>query len=163
MQPDTGFNLATRSRDDHYGFRFEGLIEIQETGVYNFFTNSDDGSRLYIDDSLVVDNDGLHGMQEAGGAIPLLKGMHRITVDYFEKTGTDNLKIFFKGPGFDRMPVPSGILFHRKEKKQGKYNYPALDRYRVDFELIYIFKKLANPHLTRVTTAFCNSQKGRHS
>ena len=57
------FDLDGRLQDDYYGFEFEGLIEISEDGVYDFYTDSDDGSQLFIDDILVVDNDGLHGME----------------------------------------------------------------------------------------------------
>ncbi len=109
---DTAFSLAPRDRNDRFGFSFEGYLEIPETGIYNFFTLSDDGSRLYIDDLLVVDNDGLHSTEEAGGAIPLVRGLHRIRVDYFEKGGDDTLQVLFRGPGMDRQPIPAAMLWY---------------------------------------------------
>jgi alpha-L-fucosidase len=111
---DSAFNLTGKVRDDFFGFRFEGLIEIAETGVYTFYTESDDGSMLYINDSLVVDNDGLHSLQEGRGTIPLTRGLHTIRVDYFEKTGNDLLKVLYRGPGFLRRPIPKIRLFHTK-------------------------------------------------
>src|SRR4029078_4059496 len=42
------FDLSKKKREDNYGFKFSGLIEIEKEGAYNFFTSSDDGSRLYI-------------------------------------------------------------------------------------------------------------------
>ncbi len=47
-----------------YALRFTGEIQIDQAGKYTFFTSSDDGSRLYIDNQLVVDNDGVHVMVE---------------------------------------------------------------------------------------------------
>src|SRR6185437_15304003 len=39
------------SRPNEYGLRFTGWITIPETGVYTFYTVSDDGSELYIGDN----------------------------------------------------------------------------------------------------------------
>ncbi len=111
MEEDN-FDLESRMHDDYYGFEFEGLIQILEDGVYDFFTDSDDGSRLFIDDSLVVDNDGLHGMHMEEGTIALASGMHKIRVTYFEKGGDDDLKVYYDGPDFDRMTIPDSGLFY---------------------------------------------------
>jgi len=111
---DDNFDLDSRLQDDYYGFEFEGLIQITEDGVYDFFTDSDDGSQLFIDDNLVVDNDGLHGMQMEEGDIPLSKGLHKIRVTYFEKGGGDNLKVLYDGPGFDKKKIPASVLYKSK-------------------------------------------------
>ena len=81
-------------------------------GVYAFFTNSDDGSKVYIDYKLVVDNDGLHGAVEKRGVVPLKAGFHRIMVTFFEKTGGDVLKVFWKKPGAEKERIPAGVLFY---------------------------------------------------
>lgn len=109
------FTLEPRMHDDYYGFTFEGMIEISETGVYDFYTDSDDGSQLYIDDSLVVDNDGLHGLKEKGKDVPLSKGFHKIKVNYFEKGGGDVLKVYYKPPGKKKQLIPKSILFKPKK------------------------------------------------
>ena len=41
-----------------------GLIKIPADGIYSFYISSDDGSKLFIDDKILVDNDGLHGIVE---------------------------------------------------------------------------------------------------
>ena len=115
-----GFDREERLNDDHYAFSFDGYIEIQETGIYTFYTDSDDGSRLYINHRLVVDNDGLHGMQEADGVVALEQGLHAIRVDHFEKTGGDDLRVYFEGPGFERIAIPAGVLFHDSASNQAK-------------------------------------------
>lgn len=110
------FTLEPRMHDDYYGFTFEGMIEIPEDGVYDFYTDSDDGSELYIDDSLVVDNDGLHGPEEQGNDVPLSKGFHKIKVSYFEKGGGDVLKVYYKAPGKKKQAIPNSMLFKPKKK-----------------------------------------------
>ena len=47
--------------EDHFGVRHTGFLLIDKSGEYEFSTNSDDGSRFYVGDQLVVNNDGVHG------------------------------------------------------------------------------------------------------
>ena len=105
------FDLSVRGRDEHYGLRFEGYIDVPADGVYTFFVASDDGSRLLIGRDLVVDNDGLHVMREASGAIGLRAGYHPITVIFFNATGDHGLAVALAGPGMDKQPVPAAMLY----------------------------------------------------
>ncbi len=107
---ETGFNLDNRDQDEYIGFRFTGYIEIATTGDYTFYTNSDDGSALYIGNSLVVNNDGLHSTAETSGSINLSAGKHAITVTYFNKTGAYVLEVRYEGPGISKTLIPGGIL-----------------------------------------------------
>jgi len=106
-------NLEGKVRDEYFGFVFEGFIKISHDGIYTFYTDSDDGSQLLINDQLIVDNDGLHGMEIKKGAVPLSKGVHQIRVPYFEKSGGDDLKVYYSGPGFEKKIIPAEILFSK--------------------------------------------------
>lgn len=66
---------------------FSGYLDAKSDDVYQFALTSDDGSRLWIDGRLVVDNDGLHGSVKKLGSAPLAKGKHAVTVEWFNKTG----------------------------------------------------------------------------
>jgi HEAT repeat protein len=87
------FDLSVRTSDDQFGLKFTGFVRITEAGNYAFSTYSDDGSRLYIGDQVVVDNDGCHGGEEQIGKIQLNAGMHPITVVFFEKGGGEELEV----------------------------------------------------------------------
>ncbi|HEX8547155.1 MAG TPA: T9SS type A sorting domain-containing protein, partial [Cytophagaceae bacterium] len=78
---------------------------------YNFFTNSDDGSKLFIGSTLVVDNDGLHGDQQKSGTIGLKKGLHTIKVTFFERNGGEVLNVRYEGVNIAKQLVPDTILF----------------------------------------------------
>ena len=42
------FDITPRKQHNYFGFQFEGFVLLPKDGVYSFFTDSDDGSRLYI-------------------------------------------------------------------------------------------------------------------
>ncbi len=72
---------------DDVGAVFTGYVQVFFGGIYNFTTESDDGSALYVGDELVVNNDGLHGMVKIGGSIPLAAGWHKVRIEFFERGG----------------------------------------------------------------------------
>jgi len=109
--PVNNFDISLRLQGDYFGFRFTGKISIATAGNYTFYTTSDDGSRLFIGDTMVVDNDGLHGMQEKSGTIGLTAGQHPITVLMFEKGGGQGLVVEYEGPGIARQVIPDGVLY----------------------------------------------------
>ncbi|MGH7599638.1 MAG: alpha-L-fucosidase [bacterium] len=108
------FDFSPRQEVERFGFEYSGFIQVPETGVYAFFTDSDDGSRLYIGDTLVVDNDGLHGMHEEHGVIALAAGPHPLRVTFFEKIGGDDLKVYYKSMRQEKQLIPDAILFHER-------------------------------------------------
>ncbi len=107
----SGFDFSPRTQEEHFGFEYSGYINIPENGAYRFYASSDDGSQLFINDQLVVDNDGLHGMVEENGLTALSKGYHKIRVTFFEKSGGDGLIVSWKGPNITKSEIPSEVLF----------------------------------------------------
>ena len=98
---------------DNFAARFSGYVYVHKDGLYIFHAASDDGSRLYIGDELVIDNDGLHGAFERSGSIRLQAGVHPITVTFFEAAGAELLKVFYEGPDLNKQEVPATVLFSK--------------------------------------------------
>ncbi len=107
--------LPAERADDHFGLILQGYLKIPVTGVYFFTVLSDDGSRLFIDDELVVNNDGLHDIEAVEGQIPLEKGYHSIQIWYFEASGAEALEVRLKGPGILEKEIPTEMLFRDKD------------------------------------------------
>ena len=105
------FNLSTRNRDENFAFRFNGYVDLPTDGKYVFYTRSDDGSRLLIGNTVVVDNDGLHGATEKSGEAYLKAGKHAIDVTFFERTGDQLLTVSYEGPGIAKKIIPASVLF----------------------------------------------------
>ena len=103
---------SKKQRQDRFAFEFNGYIKITKDGVYNFYTASDDGSKLFIDDIEIVNNDGDHGTVEKNGKAALRKGFHKIRVTYFDSGGGNELKVFLQPEGDVKKELPASILFH---------------------------------------------------
>ncbi len=106
------FSFEPRNNQEHFGFSYTGFILIPKRSVYIFYTDSDDGSRLYIGNKLVVDNDGLHGLRQKEGSIGLNAGFHPIRVTFFENTGSDELKVYIKSPEIPKQPIQQEWLVY---------------------------------------------------
>lgn len=90
------FDLRKIKHDSFdYGLVYNGFINIPEDGKYTFYMASDDGSKFYIDNQLLIDNDGLHGFKEEKSEITLKKGQHAIRVEYFQEGYGDGLSVEF--------------------------------------------------------------------
>lgn len=97
--------------EDQFGLILKGAIEIPATALFTFYLNSNDGSNLYIDGKLVIENDGLHGALEKQGQIKLAKGKHSLRITYFQAGGEFHLKAYISGPGMEKNKIPASMLF----------------------------------------------------
>jgi len=88
-----------------FAFQFFGILTIDKEADYIFYSNSNDGSRILIDNKVVVDNDGPHGMKEESGKIFLKSGYHIIEVQYFQNGGGKGLEVFMEGPGLKKIRI----------------------------------------------------------
>jgi len=117
----SNFSLTPADPDQNfYGIEYRGFIKIKNAGVYNFFTNSDDGSVLYVGTTKVVDNDGGHGTQERSGTISLRAGFHKLTVQYKEGNGGETLEVRYAGSGISKRLIPASDLF------RNDFQYPTI-------------------------------------
>ena len=106
----TSISVAPRLREDNFGLRFDANIAIPTAGAYTFYTNSDDGSRLWVGSTLVVDNDGLHGPQERSGVINLAAGTYAVGVAFFELGGGQVIDVSVSGPGLAKQTIPNSWI-----------------------------------------------------
>jgi len=83
---------------------------VPRTGVYHFFLTSDDGSRMWVGEAPLIDNDGPHGAKEVSAAVALEAGWHAITVGMFQATGGLELQVSWSGPGFVKERVQAAAL-----------------------------------------------------
>jgi alpha-L-rhamnosidase len=95
----------------NFALVFSGYIQIDHGGEFFFYTNSNDGSQLFINNKRVVDNDGEHGAKEMSGRIHLDAGRHPIKVTYFQSGGSKVVSAYYKGPVIERKMIPGSVLY----------------------------------------------------
>jgi len=124
-----GFPGVTK-RFEWFAIDYTGRFWIAEPGTYRFALLSDDGSKLYIDDDLVIENDGVHAAREQEGEAHLAAGIHRMRVSYFQGPRMEvALVLRVAGPGERRFrifstdqfkPPPDAQWTDPVEEPQGK-------------------------------------------
>ncbi|MBS1714264.1 MAG: alpha-L-fucosidase [Armatimonadetes bacterium] len=85
--------LADDPKREFVARLYTGYINAPEDDAYKFWLLSDDGSKLWIDGQLVVDNDGLHSPLEKTGVVGLAKGFHHVRVEWFNASGGAELQL----------------------------------------------------------------------
>jgi hypothetical protein len=113
---------------DNFSVRWEGDWNFSTAGVYRFSTTSDDGSRVYVDGTLVVDHWSSHDATTLKGDVSLTAGKHRVKVEYYEASGGASANVSWSllpgasiGPG--GIPTaPSGWVIDLED------NFDSLDR-----------------------------------
>ena len=104
-------DLAGSSTDD-FAIVYEGFLKIEQTGLHRLVLASDDGSRLYLDGRLLIDNDGPHPPVKLGRTRSLAAGLHAIRIEFFEATGGAELKLSIQPPGGERHEAAATAFFH---------------------------------------------------
>ena len=108
--PEIVMNVPPKKADDAFALRFTGNLSITKAGKYTFYLASDDGSRFYLDNKLVINNDGLHGMDEKSATVELTVGSHPLVLTYFDNGGGDGLEFAWSGPGVSKQRIPASAL-----------------------------------------------------
>ncbi|MBM3317202.1 MAG: chitobiase/beta-hexosaminidase C-terminal domain-containing protein [Candidatus Eisenbacteria bacterium] len=102
-----------------FGLRGDGFLVVPRDGVYEFRLVSDDGSALWIDGRMLIDNDGLHGKQEVRGTTALQAGAHPLRLEFFQRGGDRVLELWVEGDGVPLQRVPGAWLWHRAPGEGG--------------------------------------------
>lgn len=100
---------------ENFGLVLEGYLDIPSEGIFTFYTGSDDGVLVFIDNELVVDGDSLHHGITNKGEAALMPGFHKIDVHFFQRLYRQSLNLAWEGPGLPRQSIPAGSLFHETD------------------------------------------------
>ena len=96
-----------------FGASITGYLDVAKAGKYEFKLNSDDGSMLYIDGKLVIDNgeDNGHPPRTVSGLALLNPGVHTFTIDFFEDFGGQSgVDLYLPKCGVTYVPEPLTLI-----------------------------------------------------
>lgn len=98
------------ARNDTWSVRYRGYLTVPSDGFYTLYTASDDGSRLYIGQTLVVDNNFAQGVTERSGQIGLSAGSHLLTLEFAQGGGGFGFYVRWLGPGLAKADIPASAF-----------------------------------------------------
>jgi uncharacterized protein (TIGR03790 family) len=95
---------------DYWSVRHSGAITIPTAGNWTFYLNSDDGTKLWLDEVEVVNNQAIHAMSEASGTTWLEAGDHALRTEFFEHGGSAGFILSWEGPAQTKQVVPASAF-----------------------------------------------------
>lgn len=119
IDPTVNFNWHVLSPDwsigrDTFSVEWTGSVLAPHSGRYTFFTQSDDGVRLWLNDQLVIDNWRDQQFTERWYSVYLQQGkLYPIKIRYYENTGQAAMKLWWWHENFGKQIIPSDYLFTR--------------------------------------------------
>jgi hypothetical protein len=106
--PDPSIGTGT------FSVRWTGWLQAPSSGSYSFHTLSDDGVRLWVNGTLVINNWTNHAATENSGSISLTAGeKYDIKLEFYENTGAAVIKLFWTPPGQGKQIIPQQRLYPR--------------------------------------------------
>jgi hypothetical protein len=108
--------------NDTFSARWTGRVTAPETTTYTFYTQADDGVRLWVNDTLLIDDWVNHGVTERSGTIALTKGQrYNVRLEYYEASGGASVKLLWKGGQTSKQVIPSTHLVTSSYGLSGSY------------------------------------------
>ena len=95
---------------DHWAVRHTGILHIPWAGNWTFYLNSDDGTKLWLDDVEVVNNEGEHPMREVSDTVWLDAGEHDFRTEFFEWGGWAGFTLSWETDNLSKQVVPSSAF-----------------------------------------------------
>ena len=96
-------NFAGSGRSANVAALFQGYLYIDPV-ITRICLTSDDGSKLFLDDVLTIDNDGLHNVRQRCASIST--GVYKIDIEYFDEAGDAVLVLEFGDSSGELRVVP---------------------------------------------------------
>nr|WP_299069804.1 family 16 glycoside hydrolase [uncultured Allomuricauda sp.] len=105
-------------RRNGVAFQFISDLNVPKAGDYLFHQYSDDGSKLYIDGELIVDNGGSHRFESKRGLVNLSEGAHKLQIDYFNNNSGKGMQLQYEGPEQELQTLQGKSPYPTNNKKE---------------------------------------------
>lgn len=120
VSPNIDITKRPAGKNDHFGFVWEGYINLPTAGEYTFETVSGDGSRFYFNSfynpsaTPLINNDGIHTpTTPMAGTVNLAPGRYPVALSFFNRDGGAAAQLYWTGPagsGITRQLVPDAAF-----------------------------------------------------
>ncbi len=108
------FAMSERNNDENFALQYTGYFYVPEDDVYTFYLKSDDGSRLLIDDKIIIDNDGLHAALEKNRKVYMHKGLYNFEIQFLQRGGGFELGLEYESEKIEKTKIPDTSFYREK-------------------------------------------------
>jgi len=105
-------DLNTGQDDEEFGILYRGFLQVPGDDIYTFYLESNDGSKLYLKDQELIDNDGAHAAIEKSVSVALRAGFYPLKIKYIQMGGDKTLKLSWKSSRHAKKEIETAVLFH---------------------------------------------------
>ena len=106
-----GISIDRNPESDHFGYVFQGWLDVSVEGLWQFRITSDDGTVFLMDGKPLLNLDGSHSPETASCFIKLDKGFHALELRYFEDCEGQVLDAALTGPDGAVKPLSEWSLY----------------------------------------------------
>ena len=123
LDPSVNFEWGERSPSpvidtNTFSVRWTGRVQAQVTETYRFYTQSDDGVRLWVNGHLLVDDWTHHARAERSGTVSLRAGeLYDLRLEYFENNGQAVARLLWSSPSTAKQVIPRTQLYAGPDKQ----------------------------------------------
>jgi len=117
MDPVVNFNWGAGSPsssvgNDLFSARWTGQVEPQKTETYTFYTQSDDGARVWVNNQLIINKWANQAVTEISGTMSLTAGQkYSIKVEYYDNVYDATMRLLWSSPSIAKNMIPKEQLY----------------------------------------------------
>jgi predicted alpha/beta superfamily hydrolase len=112
------FDLDKLPRKNNFALVIDGLLETKEDGYYMFILDADKGSKLYLNNQLLIRWEGSYSNRTYSYILPLQKGFYPFRLEYLHKNEDFKLQLSYLTPGIMNtkkpIPIPLDLQYSQK-------------------------------------------------
>lgn len=122
-------NVAQLSpKEKNYAIQFNGDLDIPVSGEYLFESQISNGGNLYVDDELVLPNNGDIDDHKVSAIIYLEKGIHDFYMSYFQIQWGNYIALSYEGPGMEKRALASRVTSNGGREPEPLFVQPASEK-----------------------------------
>ena len=126
IEPRIDVDFGTGSPSPHLGadqfsVRWTGRVRADRSETYRFYTQTDDGARLWVDGIRLVDDWTDHGVVENSGSLALSAGQHELRMEFYDNGGGALARLLWSSPTTPKAVVPADHLSVPRTGLRGEY------------------------------------------
>ncbi|MDO9550556.1 MAG: PKD domain-containing protein [Methanoregula sp.] len=105
VSDESNWPISILGQTDYFSVNWDGYLRVTTADTYTFSLRSDDGSWLWLDESQLINNGGLHGATTVTGTVSLAPGYHHLVVRMFDRTGGAVARLQYSSPNMTLQDV----------------------------------------------------------